>query len=111
MWIRTDADLGPESRPHPSTRIKFRIAMNLTARQHHQLKLGKPVEVDVDGEPCVLLTRHAFDRVKGSEVEASNAAGDHASVSDLIGAWRTDGGPTDEEIERILEEERIRKHA
>lgn len=85
--------------------------MNLTAEQHQQLSQGRPVEVEVDGEPCVLLTRHAFDRVKGSDVEASTVAGGHGSASDLIGAWRTDSVPTDAEIEQILEEERIKKHA
>jgi hypothetical protein len=85
--------------------------MHLTAEQQQQLSQGKPVEVDVGGELCVLLTRQAFERVKGSNVEASPVAGDRASVVDLIGAWRTDSVPTDDEIERILEEERIRKHA
>jgi len=36
---------------------------------------------------------------------------EHGTLSDLIGAWKTDHVPTDDEIERILEEERIRKHA
>lgn len=31
-------------------------------------------------------------------------------LSDLIGAWKTQPVPTDDEIERILEEERIRKY-
>jgi hypothetical protein len=32
------------------------------------------------------------------------------SAADLIGLWRTEPTPTDEEIEQIVEEEKLRKH-
>jgi|GEM_PF-3433178 len=43
--------------------------MNLTTQQ--QLAKGEPVELEIDGEQCVLLTRQTFERVTSSELDAS----------------------------------------
>lgn len=102
--------------------------MNLTTEQQQQLSRGEPVEVEVGGEQCVLLTRQALERVTSPGCDASPwtagemdrlaaeagnavAGSESGTLSDLIGAWRTTPAPTDDDIEWILEEERIRKHA
>jgi len=86
--------------------------MNLTTQQQQLLVQGKPVEVDVAGEKCVLLTRRAFERVAlAAEGGAAGVEAKSGRLSDLIGAWRTASMVTDDDIQRILEEERIRKHA
>jgi hypothetical protein len=43
-------------------------------------------------------------------LEQEQAPTSRSSAMDLIGLWRTDRPPTDEEIDRIVEEERLRKH-
>ena len=63
-----------------------------------------------DWPPCDRLAL-ASKIVQSLETEDSAAKREQPSLSNLIGAWQTDRIPTDEEIERILEEERMRKHA
>jgi hypothetical protein len=43
-------------------------------------------------------------------LEQEQAPTSRSSAVDLIGLWKTDRPPTDEEIDQILEEERLRKH-
>lgn len=43
-------------------------------------------------------------------LEQEQAAPPQQTPTDLIGSWKTDQPPDDEEIERILDEERLRKH-
>lgn len=45
--------------------------MILTTKQLQQLAQGQPVEVEIGGERCVLLTRKAFERVTSSEYDTS----------------------------------------
>ena len=47
------------------------VSMQLTTQQQQQLSQGQPVELSVDGEECVLLTRQAFERVTGFNDDAS----------------------------------------
>jgi hypothetical protein len=44
------------------------------------------------------------------ETEDVSAPPDDRTLSDLAGAWKTDQPCDDEEIERILDDERLRKH-
>jgi hypothetical protein len=39
--------------------------MDLTPQQHERLAQGELVELDVDGQKCVLLTQQAYQRVQG----------------------------------------------
>ncbi|HEY8505964.1 MAG TPA: hypothetical protein VIL46_15370 [Gemmataceae bacterium] len=43
-------------------------------------------------------------------LEQEQFPGPTASPADLIGAWKSDRPPSDEEVERMLEEERMTKH-
>jgi hypothetical protein len=44
------------------------------------------------------------------EAESAGPSVEQRTLSDLIGAWRTDQPADDKAIERILDEERMRKH-
>jgi hypothetical protein len=43
-------------------------------------------------------------------LEQDQATASQCPAADLIGFWRTDRPPTDEEIDQIVEEERLRKY-
>jgi hypothetical protein len=44
-------------------------------------------------------------------LELEQGSTDRGSAAELIGLWKTDRPPTDEEIDQIIEEERLKKHA
>lgn len=45
--------------------------MDLTAEQQQRLTAGQPIDVQIAGEDCVVITRSAYERSMGDDVDTS----------------------------------------
>ena len=77
------------------------------------------IDVDAVYKSGIFKPKHPLRLAEGSQVRLTvrqseeirdRPVSDQLGLSSLIGAWKTDQPSGDEEIERILDEERMRKY-
>ena len=77
------------------------------------------IDVEAVYEAGILKPKHPLRLTEGSQVRLTvrqseeireKPVDDQQGLSSLIGAWKTNQPSDDEEIERILDEEHMRKH-